>query len=625
MTPRTQRSTRPRRFGATTVLATSLLAAGSLAAATASATTTPTSGSETTAAAETTASAGTTAETTGVATAATTEATTAMSDPGTASTAAAGTTPEPTMGGTLRVAGEAEVGNPWTPANSQCDQYCQTRARTFYDPLVAVDQNKEWIPFLAESVTPNDDFTQWTIKLRAGITFTDGTPLNADAVIDNFNRALKSPLLAGALKDVAKDADGNAVVDKVDDLTLTYHMGLNGDVNSPMPWPGFPLILAGQAGFMASPTWLAAVDAGTADAKAPIGTGPFTVQEYLPGDRMTVVKNPNYWRTDAAGRQLPYLDAIEFRVIPDSQVREAALTSGDVDLITTSDANVIVDLLDKPDFQLVQQQEFVETNYVMLHLTVPVLQSKEVRCALQQAIDQEALINETQSGYPLPANGPFSPGQDGYLEDTGLPTYDPAAATAAIEAYEAENGPVTIRYATTPTGTTRATADFIQQAWQAIGVEAQVDTIEQSVLITNAVLGSPDFNAFFWRNHGGTSTDTQFHWWSSVASGPHGEPAVDGAFSLNFGRLADPAIDEALQLLRQEADPAKRAELAQSINRQMAAECYLLPMYWTTWATAMAPNVVGLGQDPTPDGSGTLTDGTGFGGQVWLTAISLQG
>ena len=86
------------------------------------------------------------------------------------------------------VAGEAEVGAPWTPANVQCDSYCQMRARTFFEPLAVVDQNLEVQGFLAESIEPNDDYTVWTIKLREGISFTDGTPLNADAAIDNVNR-----------------------------------------------------------------------------------------------------------------------------------------------------------------------------------------------------------------------------------------------------------------------------------------------------------------------------------------------------------------------------------------------------------------------------------------------------
>ena len=212
---------------------------------------------------------------------------------------------EPVEGGRLVVAGEAEVGAPWTPANVQCDSYCQMRIRTFFEPLVVTDNNLDFKPYLAETVEPNDDFTVWTIKLREGINFTDGTPLNADAAIDNINRSFFGLIPRGALKDVAKNTDGTILTEKLDDYTFTIATGKNGNPAEPVPWPLFPYLLTAQPGMMASPAWLAAVDGDESLATQPVGTGPFIVQEYLPGDRMTVTKNPDYWRQDAEGRQLP--------------------------------------------------------------------------------------------------------------------------------------------------------------------------------------------------------------------------------------------------------------------------------------------------------------------------------
>ena len=104
---------------------------------------------------------------------------------------------------------------------------------------------------------------------------------------------------------------------------------------------------------------------------------------------MTVTKNPDYWRQDAGGRQLPYLDEIEFRVIVDSQVRQQALESGDVDLIATSDPTVVGPLSENDGLRHAAPERAGETSYVMLHLTKPQFQSREVRCALVQAIDKE--------------------------------------------------------------------------------------------------------------------------------------------------------------------------------------------------------------------------------------------
>ena len=79
-------------------------------------------------------------------------------------------TGDPVYGGKLVVAGEAEVGAPWTPAAVQCDSYCQFRIRTFIDPLFVTGDDRQVHPFLGESITPNADYTQWTIKVRPGIS-----------------------------------------------------------------------------------------------------------------------------------------------------------------------------------------------------------------------------------------------------------------------------------------------------------------------------------------------------------------------------------------------------------------------------------------------------------------------
>jgi hypothetical protein len=122
----------------------------------------------------------------------------AEDDGGTATTAGGATAPEettttaaekPVPGGKLVVSGEAEVANAWTPQKMQCDTYCQQRARTFFDPIAAFGTDNEVHPYVAESITPNDDFTVWTVKLREGIKFHDGTDLNADAAIKNLQLA----------------------------------------------------------------------------------------------------------------------------------------------------------------------------------------------------------------------------------------------------------------------------------------------------------------------------------------------------------------------------------------------------------------------------------------------------
>jgi len=176
---------------------------------------------------------------------------------------------EASYGGSIVVAGEAEVSSPWTPAAMQCDSFCQMRARTFYDPLITVDNDLNWKPYLAESIEPNADNTVFTIKIREGIKFHDGSDVNADAVMFNLNmfnlNATGSGLLVSAgVKDLARDpacwtAEGGLanlacklVMEKVDDYTFTIATGFNGDASQPLSWPLFPYYLGGQFGLIAS-------------------------------------------------------------------------------------------------------------------------------------------------------------------------------------------------------------------------------------------------------------------------------------------------------------------------------------------------------------------------------------
>ncbi len=409
-----------------------------------------------------------------------TEGTTAGTDApattlATATTAAPATTEpavEPVIGGTLVVSGEAEVANPWTPAAMQCDSYCQQRARTFYDPLVAYGADLEVHPFLAESVEPNADFTEWTVTLREGISFHDGTPLNADAVIYNLQATGTGVLVAGSLTDVAKvpsQADPNVMelkIEKNGPRSFTIFTGKGGDPTKPVPWVDFDAYLAGQLGLIASPTWLEAVKADPAKAAQPVGTGPFIFESYAPRDRLVVTKNPDYWMQDSEGRQLPYLDSIEFRVIEDGVTAGEALRSGEIDIFATSNANVIRDFQDSGDFAISLQDELTETNFINIDQSKQNdLADRRVRCALSMAINRQELIEATGGGILEPANGIFSPGQQGYLEDNGLSIeQDLEGAAALIEEYEAETGKqVAFQLGQTPTRTNDEVAELLHR------------------------------------------------------------------------------------------------------------------------------------------------------------------
>jgi peptide/nickel transport system substrate-binding protein len=535
----------------------------------------------------------------------TTTAAGAATTSATPTTAAAPTTtaaPKPKTGGTLTVRVEAEVGNPWTPANMQCDASCYVRARTFFEPLMAVDaaDNKPK-PYLAQDVTHNADYSVWTVKLRPNITFSDGTPLNADAAIENAKRVKASLLIAAAVTDIID-------VKKIDDLTVEYDMK--------RPWVTYDYALTTQGAFMASPTWLAAVDADPSKATQPVGTGPFLLDTFRAGDLTIVKKNPNYWRKDEG---LPYLDEIDFKVVNDELSAGNAMKAGEIDLMHTKNGENIKTFKDDKTVSYTAQTDFVETNYILFNVGQDgsPLQDADVRCGLTAATDAQTLIDTTGSGqFPL-ANGLFSKGQQGYLDDPGNQTYDPAKAKQLIKTWSDAHGGQKphIVFSTVTDATSLQVAQLLQQWWNDAGADVEIVQLEQSKLITNAILGDPQFMAFAWRNHTGFVVDNQYVWWHSSLALPPGQLA------LNFGRLKDPVIDQLLDDAHVNPDLAKEKADAEAVNREFAKQCWVIPVSSAIWGIVSKPTVEGLGTTTFPAGApGTLRDSAG---SYWLENVWL--
>lgn len=504
---------------------------------------------------------------------------------------------------------EADTGNPWTPAKVTAAISGTMILRSVYDTLGVVGEDRTVHGNLAESITPNADGTVWTVKVRPGITFHDGTPLDAAAVQDNIVRNTKSPLLAAALsivKGVTADPAQSTVAQ--DGVVVVDPMTVEVRLRSPSFAAG--VSLAGT--YVASPTWLAAADADATLEPKPVGTGPFRFKSYTPGSSFVAERNPDYWREG-----LPYLDEVEFKVIPDALARKSALLSGDIDVMHTTNGESIVALRDDDRVQLVEFTDFGETQYTLLNVGDPAspLADQRVRCALANAMDNQALIDNIGAGVNPVANGPFSPGQPGYLEDSGFPVrQDMAKARALIAAWKADNPGrrLELRLSTTTDQTNLVIAEAQQQFFTDAGVDAvEISQIEQARYILTALLG--DFMAFQWRNHGGSFLDSQYVWWHSTLAQPPGQLA------LNFGRIRDPEIDRLLQENRESADRSKEPALAQAVNRRFAEQCYNLWSSWTVWGIASKPGITGIESYPTPDGEPALT---GVGGYFWMGAVA---
>ncbi len=511
---------------------------------------------------------------------------------------------EPQRGGSLVFAREAETSSPWTPSAMICDVACHQAIKGIYDTLVWPDA--EGVPhgMLLESFEPNADFTEWTLTPREGIQFHDGTPWDVDALATHFETMRASILVGNVFNDISdQQIQGNALV-----LTMRN------------PWNKFPLFLAGQPGYVASPTWLADVAAGTASETEPVGTGPFEFASYASGDSFTMTRNENYWLMAPDGEPYPYLDEIEFLVQAENQTRDNAIVSGDIDITHMDSGDSIEGLREAADqgtinlFEIDQRQE---TGYVLINVGDPetAVNDVRVRQAMAYAFDHVVENQSRNAGIFEIANGPFSPGSVGYLEDTGFPEFDLDQATALIDEYESDTGQeAEIAYKTTTDPFNLQTAELYRGFWEAAGMTVTLDQIEQGEFISQALVGN--FEAFGWRNHGGFDPDTQEVWWTGENAAPFGD------IGLNFGRIDDEVINENLDIVRESEDEAERQAAAEAINQRFGEQVYNIWTNWVIWAIPYQPRVHCV-QTPVamPDGTESTVTGVGFTGAINLQQL----
>ncbi len=484
----------------------------------------------------------------------------------------------PTPGGRVVYGLEAETADGWCLPEAQLAISGIMVARTVYDTLTRPNAEGAYEPWLAESVESNADGTVWTIKLREGIKFHDGTDLDATVVKNNLDAyrgvyPARDPLL------FRFTFSNIASVDVVDPLTVSVTMT--------EPWVSFDAYLygSGRVGMMAQ----AQLDDTNDCAENMIGTGPFMKKEWVPNQKFVAEKNPDYWATDAEGNQLPYLDEIEYRPIVEVAQRVNALESGDICAMHTSDPSTIADLrgvAESGDINLTESTDFGEVTYTMLNSSVPPFDNIKARQALAYAFNFDDYNAIRGKGILTRATGPFAPGNIGNLDDSGLPSFDLDKAKELVEEYETETGqPLNFTYTTTQAASTIADAEFFKEQAAAAGMDVEIVTVDQSTQIDTAITG--DFQAIGWRNHPGGDPDEQYVWWNST-------------YPTNFGRIKDPEIDQLLTEGRTNPDDDARIGIYEDLNRRFGEEVYNLWNYYTPWVVATGSDVHGvLGEGPT--------------------------
>ncbi len=502
----------------------------------------------------------------------------------------------PTYGGTITVGLEAES-NSWLPGESQAANAGLSVMAAIYDPLVVRTESGEIEPYLAESVESSDGFTRWSFTLRDGITFHDGTELNAEAMQAMFSEYLSVP--------------GAVTASTFDGVTFEQTGPLSFDYVLPEGDAAFLDNLLASAGM---PFSVEAARAADDDAGAnPVGTGPFVFESWTRDGELRVSRNESYWRTDDDGNALPYLDGVVFRPIPDEDTRLDSVASGDIDVMQTLRQSLVRRARDIVDGGGFTSYEWLGNNAgasIMNTLRAP-MDDVRVRQALTYAVDQDQMIEVLGgTGITPPQTQWFSEDSPWYSQAAAdaWPTYDPARAQELLDEYIADpersdgkavGSPISFTYDCPPDPSLVEVSQAYQAFWQQIGIEVNLDSKEQSAHI-NQGLGlesdpplAGDYDVQCWRL--GSENDPYTSW--SSAFGPWEEEV------LNVTNFTHPTITENLEAMAVEGDIDARKALVEEISLVLAEE---VPSMWTggTAAAIVARDAVnGLMTGMTPDGA----------------------
>ncbi len=458
----------------------------------------------------------------------------------------------PVRGGSLTVGLYASPSS-LDPAGQSGDAGAQALMYAVYDPLVDVQADGSWKPALATQVERSPDSRTWTVTLRDKVRFQDGTPFNAAAVAAHFKR-LADPATRCACLATVKAIESLSTPDA---KTVVFKLS-NG-------WAAFPVqVLGASFAFIPSPTAVAA--AGADYPRKPVGTGPFQLVEFTRGSRLVVERNPAYWRAN-----LPYLDKIIYRPLPDEQTRLQSLRAGDIDLMQTINPAQVeqaraAGLMARINMGLGSQM-------IMFDTTREPLNDGHVRRALALAINREALSKLMTAGIAKPGMGPLGAGSAAN-GPARWPGFDPKAARDLLQAY---GKPVTFEMLALASPDGRKQAEVLQQMWRAVGAEVSITLVDTPQLI-DRVLFKKNYQASAWVGQEFPEPDGLF-------DGYH----ASGRF--NVMKYNNPKVNALLELARLNADPKVRTESYQQVNQRIADDVPALYLYRKVGALIHKPAV----------------------------------
>ncbi|MCE8526412.1 ABC transporter substrate-binding protein [Ruegeria pomeroyi] len=378
------------------------------------------------------------------------------------------------------------------------------------------------VPALAESWEISEDGTVYTFKLHEGVTFHDGSAMDAEDVKFSLDRA-RAEDSANAQKALFAGIDS---VDVVDPLTVKVTLTEpNGNFLFNMAW-GDAVIVA--------PESIENIKT------APVGTGPYTFGEWVQGDKIVLNRNTGYW-----GDQ-PALAQATFKFISDPTAAFAAMMAEDVDVFTGFPAPENLPQFEAdPRFQVLVGSTEGETILSTNNKQAP-FDNVKVRQAMAHAIDRQAIIDGAMFGYGTPIGTHFAPHNPAYVDLTGNSAYDPDKAKALLAEAGLPDGFETTLHLPPPSYARRG-GEIIAAQLAEVGIKAEIINVEWAQWLETVFKG---------KNFGLTIVS-------------HTEPMDIGIYARPeyYFQYDNPAFQELMTTLNSTTDPDKRTELMQQAQR----------------------------------------------------------
>lgn len=449
-----------------------------------------------------------------------------------------------------------------------------TMLRVLYDTLTNVE-NGEPIPMLAESWDLDNDAATFTIRLREGVTFSDGEPVNAEAVKINIERVINDPAstLAGALNEIVGS------VDVVDDLTAQFN--LIG------PGGALPTLLASRPGMLISP---AALETPDAVATNPVGAGAMVLTYANPGTSYTFERRADYWDDDA----FPYAD-LEYVIQTDTSTRLNALRAGE----STMTGIVGPQIAEAEGAGLkVYMTELPSTGFsrVLFNAARSEFGSKLVRQAMNLAVDRDAIAATLYSGHCAASAQPYPEGnfaRSEVLDDSGWVSHDPERAKELLAEAGLPEG-FTFTAAVPSLAFYQNIAQVVQQSFADIGVTMDIQVMDATQSRSAFVTGSVDAMV---GQYGGSTDPGLFAQGAYTASGGD-----------NPGKLTTPRMEGLIADTQRSVDTAERGKAYEALMAEVfeMGPAHIVICHGFT-SVAAQQNTQGLVVDPTGGASGLRT------------------